>query len=238
MEKIIHRAEDRGFANHGWLEAAHSFSFASYHDPSKVRFGLLRVLNDDIVHPGKGFGTHPHDNMEIITIPMKGALAHKDSMGNASVIRENEVQVMSAGSGIMHSEYNHSDEDKINLLQIWIFPNQRDVEPRYQQKVFSPDERINKFQEIVSPNPDGTGVWIYQNAWLNLVTLTHNNELTYKMNDNANGLYIFNIEGKTLVADETLNRRDAIALTNLEEIKLNSDGGSELLLLEVPMRQM
>lgn len=237
MEKIIHRAEDRGFANHGWLEAAHSFSFANYHDPNKIRFGLLRVLNDDIVHPGKGFGTHPHDNMEIITIPLKGALAHKDSMGNASVIRENEVQVMSAGSGILHSEYNHSEEEKINLLQIWIFPNQRDVEPRYQQKVFNPEDRINQFQEIVSPDKNASGVWIHQNAWLNLVTISNATELTYRMNDTNNGLYIFNIEGIANIADETLNRRDAIGLTNLEEIKLSSESVSKLLLLEVPMRQ-
>jgi redox-sensitive bicupin YhaK (pirin superfamily) len=237
MKTIIHKSENRGYANHGWLEARHSFSFAGYFDSRKMNFGVLRVLNDDIVQPGKGFGTHPHDNMEIITIPLKGALAHKDSMGNSSVIKAGEVQVMSAGSGVEHSEFNHSAAEPINLLQIWIYPNQRNVEPRYQQAEFNPEGRKNKFQQIVSPNHNDEGLWIYQNAWLNLTEINAGKQLEYKFNDTANGLYVFVIEGLADIADNILNRRDAIGITEIETIQIRAVSDSYLLLLEVPMNR-
>lgn len=235
MKTIIYKSEERGYANHGWLEAKHSFSFAGYFDRRKMNFGVLRVLNDDIVQPGSGFGTHPHDNMEIITIPLKGALAHKDSMGNSSVINAGEVQVMSAGSGVEHSEFNHSQTDTINLLQIWIFPNQSNVEPRYQQDVFERDGRKNKFQQIVSPNPNDEGLWIHQNAWLNLVELDSGMTIEYKFHDTSNGLYVFIIEGNIDIAGDTLNRRDAMGIIDTDNVLLKANENSYALLLEVPM---
>ncbi len=235
MKTIIHKSEERGYTNHGWLEARHSFSFADYFEARKMSFGVLRVLNDDIVQPGRGFGTHPHDNMEIITIPLKGVLAHKDSMGNSSVINAGEVQVMSAGKGIEHSEFNHSETEAINLLQIWIYPNKRNVEPRYQQELFSSEGRRNKFQQIVSPNPDDEGLWIYQNAWLNLAELDAGVELEYQFNDITNGLYAFVIEGNAEIAGNILNRRDAIGIFETETVKIQAIVDSYVLLLEVPM---
>ncbi|MEO8759291.1 MAG: pirin family protein [Bacteroidia bacterium] len=237
MEKvIIHKAETRGHANHGWLNAHHTFSFASYHDDQRVHFGELRVLNDDIIAGGMGFGTHPHDNMEIITIPLSGDLEHKDSMGNASVIKQGDVQVMSAGTGIQHSEKNHNKDKECKLLQIWVFPNKQNVTPRYGQISFNPAERKNKWQQIISPNENDAGLWIHQNAWFYLTDLDAGKELTHKLNLKGNGVYIFVMEGEVTVNNNPLQKRDGIGITGAETINLMANSNAEVLLMELPMR--
>ncbi|MBS1516504.1 MAG: pirin family protein [Bacteroidetes bacterium] len=235
MEKRIFKSEDRGSADHGWLIAKHSFSFADYYDPSNIRFGTLRVLNDDIIKPGMGFGKHPHDNMEIVTIPLKGELAHQDSTGNKEVIKPNEVQIMSAGSGLTHSEFNNSKEEETNLLQIWVFPKLKNIDPRYDQKYFDPADRINKIQTVVSPVERADTLWINQDAFFSLADPGKDNKLIYKMNLKTNGLYIFVIDGKISVDGEILGKRDAVGLENLESVELNSLEDSRLLFIEIPM---
>ena len=234
MQKTIHRADSRGHADHGWLNAHHSFSFANYYNPERIRFGTLRVLNDDIVQPGEGFGTHPHDNMEIVTIPLRGELAHKDSTGNKEVIRPNEVQIMSAGSGLTHSEFNNSKTEEINLLQIWVFPKEKNIKPRYDQKVFDPADRINKIKTVVSPS-DKDALWINQDAYFSLSGLDKDKTVNYQMKSKGNGLYVFLIEGKIEIEGETLGRRDAIGLELINEIEIKAVEKSEVLLIEVPM---
>lgn len=234
MKKTIHRADTRGHADHGWLNAHHSFSFANYYNPERIRFGTLRVLNDDIVQPGEGFGTHPHDNMEIVTIPLKGELAHKDSTGNKEVIRPNEVQIMSAGSGLTHSEFNNSKTEEINLLQIWVFPKEKNIKPRYGQKVFKPEDRQNKIKTVVSPK-DTDALWINQDSYFSLSNLDKNKSVTYDVNTTGNGVYVFVIGGSIEIADETLSRRDAIGLEDLNSIEIKANEKSEVLLIEVPM---
>ncbi len=234
MIKTIHRAESRGHADHGWLNAHHSFSFANYYNPERIRFGTLRVLNDDIVQPGEGFGTHPHDNMEIVTIPLRGELAHKDSTGNKEVIRPNEVQIMSAGSGLTHSEFNNSKTEEINLLQIWVFPKEKNIKPRYDQKVFEQSDKINKIKTVVSP-VDKDALWINQDAYFSLSDIEKGNTVNYQIKSKGNGLYVFLIEGKIEIAGEILGRRDAIGLEQTESIELKSLEKSEVLLIEVPM---
>lgn len=235
MEKIIHRADSRGFVDHGWLKSSHSFSFGSYFNPERVHFGALRVLNDDKVSGGNGFGTHPHDNMEIISIPLSGTLEHNDSMGNRGTIVPNEIQVMSAGTGVKHSEYNASKVDPVEFLQIWIFPHTRDVTPRYDQIRVDPADRKNKLQQIVSPHPEDEGTWIHQNAWFHLTDLEPNKAVTYRLKNNKNGVYIFLLEGQIEVLDEILDRRDAIATIDNEEISITARQESSLLLIEAPM---
>lgn len=235
MEKIIHRADSRGFVDHGWLKSSHSFSFGSYFNPERVHFGALRVLNDDKVSGGNGFGTHPHDNMEIISIPLSGTLEHNDSMGNRGTIVPNEIQVMSAGTGVKHSEYNASKVDPVEFLQIWIIPHTRDVTPRYDQIRVDPADRKNKLQQIVSPHPEDEGTWIHQNAWFHLTDLEPNKAVTYRLKNNKNGVYIFLLEGQIEVLDEILDRRDAIATIDNEEISITARQESSLLLIEVPM---
>lgn len=235
MEKIIHRADSRGFVDHGWLKSSHSFSFGSYFNPERVHFGALRVLNDDKVSGGNGFGTHPHDNMEIISIPLSGTLEHNDSMGNRGTIVPNEIQVMSAGTGVKHSEYNASKVDPVEFLQIWVFPHTRDVTPRYDQIRVDPADRKNKLQQIVSPHPEDEGTWIHQNAWFHLTDLEPNKAVTYRLKNNKNGVYIFLLEGQIEVLDEILDRRDAIATIDNEEISITARQESSLLLMEVPM---
>jgi quercetin 2,3-dioxygenase len=232
---VLHKANTRGHADHGWLNAHHSFSFASYYDPSRVHFGALRVLNDDIVAGGMGFGTHPHDNMEIITIPLEGELSHKDSMGNASTIKNGEIQVMSAGTGIQHSEFN-SGKTHTNLLQIWVFPNKKNVTPRYDQQLLKPEERKNKFHTILSPENGGGKVWIHQDAWFNLGTFEKDKTASYKFNKSGNGVYAFVIKGSFDLNGQELNERDGFGIwdTDSIEIKALSDG-AEILLMEVPM---
>ena len=234
MEKVIHKAEDRGHANHGWLDAHHSFSFANYYNPERTRFGVLRVLNDDIIQGGEGFGTHPHDNMEIITIPLTGELAHKDSTGNKEVIRKNEVQIMSAGSGLTHTEFNNSKTDEINLLQLWVFPKERNIKPRYDQKVFEPADRQNKIQTLVSPK-DENALWINQDAYFSRADIDKEVDVEYELNTKKNGVYIFVIEGKVEIDGELLSKRDAMGVTEADKIKITAKEKSEVLLIEVPL---
>lgn len=233
---VLFRADSRGYADHGWLKSFHTFSFAGYHNPNRMHFGALRVFNDDYVAGGNGFGKHPHSNMEIISIPLEGSLAHEDSMGNKGVINPNEIQVMSAGTGIQHSEFNGSTTDPVKFLQIWLFPNQDNVEPRYDQITLDPKNRINRFQQIVSPNKDDEGAWIHQDAWFHLTDLENGKKMTYHMKENGNGLFLFVLEGQVSVLGEDLQRRDAIGITDISDITMNTqDNSCSLLLIEVPM---
>ncbi len=236
MEKIIHRAGSRGHANHGWLNTHHTFSFAYYHNPERIHFGALRVLNDDEVSGGMGFGTHPHDNMEIVSIPLEGSLEHQDSMGNKTVIRKGEVQIMSAGTGVRHSEKNHSNTDPVKFLQIWVFPEEKGIEPNYDQKFFEASERQNKIQTVVSPidSIDG-GVKIHQQSWFSLSDIQTTNDVTYTMHNKKNGLYLFVLEGKISVAEEALEKRDGIGLNGVDKIVIAATENAEILLMEVPM---
>lgn len=236
MQTVLHRADTRGHANHGWLNAHHSFSFASYYNSDRVHFGALRVLNDDIVAPGMGFSTHPHDNMEIITIPLEGSLAHKDSMGHSSVIKAGEIQVMSAGTGIMHSEQNASHDDPINLLQIWLFPRERGVTPRYDQQEIDVAGMKNNWLQILSPNADDAGVWIHQDAWFHMGEFQAGTHALYTLkNPEKNGLYAFVIEGKVDIDNESLEKRDAIGITEAGTVEFTFHDNSKVLLMEVPM---
>lgn len=237
MNKIIHKADSRGYADHGWLQSFHSFSFANYHNPEKVRFGLLRVLNDDIVAPGMGFGTHPHDNMEIVTIPLKGELAHQDSTGNKEVIKAGEIQIMSAGSGLTHSEFNNSKKEFVNLFQIWVFPKEKNITPRYDQKIFDPEERTNKFQTVVSPDEKDGALWINQDAYFTLGNFDEGNSVKYEIKKKGNGVYIMITEGSAEIDGEVLSRRDAIGLSDLSSVEIKILAKSELLIIEVPMSQ-
>lgn len=234
MKKIIHKADSRGTASFGWLHSRHTFSFGRYYDPDRINFGALRVLNDDIVEGGQGFGTHPHDNMEIISIPLKGDLAHKDSTGNTKVIREGDVQIMSAGSGITHSEFNHSETEKINFLQIWIFPKERDINPRYQQISFSPEDRKNKLQTVVAPD-DESALWINQDAWFTLTDLNAGKEISYNFHKSDNGTYVFLIDGEAVINGEKLEKRDAMGVTETDNLHMTASKDSQLLLIEVPL---
>ena len=235
MKTIVHTAASRGFADHGWLKSAHTFSFAGYYDPSRMHFGALRVLNDDHVEGGNGFGAHPHDNMEIISIPLAGSLAHKDSMGNAGTISVNEVQVMSEGTGIQHSEYNASETEAVKFLQIWLFPNKQNVTPRYDQIQIDPAGRLNKFQQIISPSVEDEGTWIHQDAWFHLADLEAGQELSYTLKQEGNGVYVFVLEGDAVVAGEAFNRRDAVGVTDTNAIQFKANSLSKFLLIEVPM---
>jgi hypothetical protein len=237
MKTTLHKADSRGYVDHGWLKTYHTFSFASYYEPSRDRFGLLRVLNDDIIEGGMGFGTHPHDNMEIVTIPLEGTLAHKDSMGTKQTLKPGEIQIMSAGSGLTHSEFNNSETERINLLQIWVFPKERDIEPRYDQKVFDTSERKNKFQTVVSPEKENGAMWINQDAYFSLVDIDKGKELDYKIKHKGNGAYVFVIDGSIKTTDEILNRRDALGVEDIENIKISALENSKILLIDVPMRQ-
>lgn len=236
MEKtVLHKAGTRGHANHGWLNAYHSFSFASYYDPTRVHFGALRVLNDDTIAPAQGFGRHPHDNMEIITIPLEGAIEHQDSMGHREVIGSGEIQVMSAGTGITHSEYNASKDKALKLLQIWVFPRVNGVSPRYAQAALRREDRINKLQEIVSPGPAESGIWINQDAWFHLGTLQKGFQTEYQLKKPGDGVYAFVIEGEVTIGGVSLNKRDALGISDTEKLSILADADAELLLIEVPM---
>jgi redox-sensitive bicupin YhaK (pirin superfamily) len=234
---VLHKANTRGHANHGWLDSHHTFSFANYQNPDRMHFGALRVLNDDIVDGGRGFGTHPHDNMEIISIPLEGDLEHKDSMGNKTIIRHGDVQVMSAGTGIAHSEFNKNTKEKVRFLQIWLFPNQRNVEPRYDQITLDIKDRHNNFQQILSPNQDDAGVWVHQNAWFSLGRFDKDFVTTYHIKSQENGVYAFVIKGDVIINGQTLNTRDGFGIWNVEkfDFKAISDD-AEVLLMDVPMK--
>ncbi len=236
MKTILHKASDRGHANHGWLNSHHSFSFANFYDPDKIHFGALRVLNDDIVQGGMGFGTHPHDNMEIISIPLSGDLEHKDSMGNTGVIRQNDVQIMSAGTGIHHSEYNKNSDKLVNFLQIWVFPKKRNIKPRYDQKTLNAEDRLNKLQVIVSPEGSSDdSVKINQDAWFNLGTLNKGTKVNYHLHDKSHGVYVFVIDGDVTVNGQVLNKKDGLGISETEALSITADNNSEVLLMEVPM---
>ncbi len=236
VKTVLHKADTRGHANHGWLDSYHSFSFASYHNPNRMNFGVLRVLNDDTVAPGMGFGTHPHNNMEIISIPLSGDLEHKDSMGTQEVIREGDIQVMSAGTGIQHSEYNANRDKEVKFLQIWIFPNKQGVSPRYDQISLKKEDRHNTLQQILSPNADDEGVWIHQNAWFHLGELDEGTQLTYSLKDpQNNGVYAFVLEGDVQLGRQDLERRDGFGIAEVSEFNIKALSGAKILLMEVPM---
>ncbi len=234
-QNIIYPANERGYADHGWLKARHSFSFAGWYDPLKVNFGVLRVLNDDIIAGGMGFPTHPHDNMEIITIPLKGGVYHEDNMGNSGEIKAGEVQVMSAGKGVMHSEYNKNPDEELNLFQIWIFPNKRNVQPRYDQQRIDDEGLENDWVQIVSPHADDAGAWIHQNAWIHKGSVSKNHSISYTNKRVGNGSYLMVIEGKVNVDGVELGKRDAIGVSESKEIQISGLEDSKILLLDVPM---
>ena len=233
---MIHKADTRGHANHGWLDSHHTFSFASYHDPSRVNFGVLRVLNDDNVKGGMGFGQHPHDNMEIISIPLKGSLEHGDNTGGHGIIKSGEVQIMSAGSGIAHSEKNASKTEAVNFLQIWVFPKEKNITPRYDQKEFKSSERINKLQTVISPEKENiSSLWINQDAWFHLGNLKKGFTIDYALKKNGNGVYAFIIEGEVTINGQKLNKRDGLGVWETDKISISADTDTEVLLMEVPM---
>lgn len=235
MKKTFHASSSRGEANHGWLHAKHSFSFANYFNPERIQFGALRVLNDDRIAPGKGFGTHPHDNMEIITIPLEGALEHKDSMDNIGVIEADEIQVMSAGTGVYHSEYNKNADQAVSLLQLWVFPREQNVTPRYDQKNIKDLKKNNALYPIVTPDPEGPAMWIHQDAWFHMGDFDQTTIIEYKINKKGNGVYAFVIEGSVKVAGEVLEKRDALGVWDTESFSLSAAPDSRILLVEVPI---
>ena len=235
MKKIFHSSQTRGEANHGWLQARHSFSFANYFNPERIQFGALRVLNDDIIAPGKGFGTHPHDNMEIITIPLEGALEHKDSMDNIGVIEADEIQVMSAGTGVYHSEYNKNSDRSVNLLQLWVFPNQKNVTPRYDQKSIKEFKKTNTLYPIITPNSEGATLWIHQDAWFHLGDFNQETTDSYSLNKDGNGVYVFIIEGTAEIEGQILQKRDALGVWETNSISIIAKENTRILIIEVPM---
>jgi len=238
MKYVFHSSESRGHADHGWLNSYHSFSFAGYYNPERTNFGVLRVLNDDTVAGGQGFGTHPHDNMEIVSIPLEGDLEHKDSMGTQTVIREGDIQVMSAGTGIRHSEYNANPDREVKFLQIWLFPDKPNVEPRYDQLSLDPDERRNRLQQVLSPDPEDDGVWIHQRAWFHMARLDAGIALPYTFRDPVrNGVYAFVIHGDLDIGTHRMSPRDGLGVWETDALNITAHTSSELLLMEVPMAQ-
>jgi redox-sensitive bicupin YhaK (pirin superfamily) len=237
MQTVLHTSESRGDANHGWLHSKHSFSFANYYNPEKIHFGVLRVLNDDFVAAGMGFGLHPHDNMEIISIPLEGDLEHQDSMGNNTVIKHGDIQVMSAGTGIKHSEYNKNKDKPVKFLQIWVIPNKKDVTPRYDQITLDPKDRINKLQQVLSPNPEDAGVWIHQDAWFHIGKFDQGFQTQYNIKKVGNGMYAFVLYGQFELAGQQLNERDALGITDFNQFELKAlTPDAEILLMEIPMQ--
>jgi redox-sensitive bicupin YhaK (pirin superfamily) len=232
---VLHKADTRGHANHGWLDSKHTFSFANYYDSERMHFGALRVLNDDTIEGGMGFGKHPHDNMEIISIPLEGALEHKDSMDNVSVIEHGDIQVMSAGTGIFHSEYNKNKNKKGKFLQIWIMPNKKNVTPRYDQITLNISDRHNKLQQILSPSPDDEGVWIYQNAWFHLGQFDKGMSAEYTIKAKGNGVYAFILSGDVTINGQQLNTRDGFGIWDTDKISIQADSDTAFLLMDVPM---
>jgi redox-sensitive bicupin YhaK (pirin superfamily) len=236
MKKTFHTSGTRGEADHGWLHAKHSFSFAQFFNPERIQFGALRVLNDDVIAPGMGFGTHPHNNMEIITIPLKGALEHKDSMDNIGVVAVDEIQVMSAGTGVSHSEYNKNKDQPLNLLQLWVLPNQQNVVPRYDQKNIKALKKTNTLYPVISPNHDGAGMWIHQDAWFHLGDFDQKTTVPYSLHKQGNGVYAFMIEGRASIEGESLEKRDALGVWETESFSITAEENSRILLVEVPMK--
>ncbi len=236
MENIVlHKADTRGNANHGWLQSFHTFSFANYFNPERMNFGVLRVLNDDTVSAGMGFGKHPHQDMEIISIPLEGDLEHQDSMGNKTVIKNGDIQVMSAGKGVQHSEYNKNEDEAVKFLQIWVIPNKKGVTPRYDQITLNLEDRHNKLQQILSPNADDAGVWIHQDAWFHLGKFDKDIATTYNFKKENNGLYVFVLKGDVTINEQSLNKRDGLGIWNTNSVSIKADSDAEFLLMEVPM---
>ncbi|HQW84194.1 MAG TPA: pirin family protein [Ferruginibacter sp.] len=235
MNKLLFKAADRGSADYGWLKPNYYFSFAQYRDAAKVHFGLLRVLNDDYIAGGGAFDTHPHDNMEIVTIPFTGALKHKDSTGGEGVIKAGDVQIMSAGTGVQHSEANASATDPVTLFQIWVFPKERNIKPRYDQKTFDVNERNNKWQTVVSPIEADNALWINQDAKFSLVNLTAGKEITYNNSFTKNGVFLVNINGLVHVDGQQLNKRDALGISEVDSFTITAAEDAELMAIEIPM---
>lgn len=235
MKTVLHKANTRGHANHGWLDSHHSFSFANYHNPERMHFGMLRVLNDDQVAGGMGFSRHPHDNMEIISIPLEGDLEHKDSMGNTAVIKQGDVQVMSAGTGIFHSEKNKSAKEEVKFLQIWMFPNKKNVAPRYDQITLDPTKLENQLLQVLSPHADDEGVWAHQHAWFHMGELEKGKQLTYELKAAGNGVYAFILKGDVTIDGQVLNKRDGFGVWDTDQINIHADSSAKVLLMEVPM---
>ena len=236
MNTVYHAANTRGHQDHSWLKANHSFSFANWHNPERVHFGALRVLNDDYIAPSMGFGTHPHDNMEIITIPLVGDLEHQDSMGHGAVICEGDIQVISAGTGIQHSERNPREDKQVELLQLWIFPNQKDVTPRYDQISIRDLKKENVFYQILSPNENDQGSWIYQNAWMHLGDFMKPTQTSYTLAAKGNGVYVFVIDGSVTIGEKRLSKRDALGVWDSESIDFSIEKNSRILLIDVPLQ--
>ncbi len=234
-QTVLHRADTRGHADHGWLKSYHTFSFAGYMNPERIHFGALRVLNDDYVAGGMGFGEHPHENMEIISIPLEGELEHRDSMGNVAVIGPGDIQAMSAGTGILHREFNKNSDRPVRFLQIWVFPDRKDVKPRYDQVTLRPEDRQNRLQPILSPDPGDGGVWIHQRAWFHLGKLDAGVSLDYTVKGPGNGVYAFVLNGELLIAGQLVNTRDGLGIWDTASITITAKSTSEILLMEVPM---
>jgi len=235
MKTVFYPAGERGHADFGWLNAHHSFSFGQWYNPEKMNFGALRVLNDDLIAGGAGFPTHPHDNMEIVTIPLSGAIAHKDSTGGNGIINAGDVQILNAGTGVRHSEYNASATETLNLLQLWVFPKQQNIKPRYEQKSFKTGDRKNKWQVVVSPNEKDGGLWINQDAIFALTDLQAGNDIRYEKSFPNNSVYFFLIEGVVKIGDQVLEKKDALAISEADGIKITATSDAKLLCIEIPM---
>ena len=235
MKTIYHAANSRGKANHGWLKSNHTFSFANYHNPERMGFGALRVINDDFVIGGQGFGKHSHRDMEIISIPLSGKLGHGDDIGNNGIIETGEIQVMSAGTGITHSEMNGDDKEDVKFLQIWVIPNKMNVAPRYQQVRMGDIMQPNTFNQVLSPNADDAGVWIHQNAWFSMGDFEQGVTQTYTLNDANNGVYVFVIEGSVTINNNVLNTRDGLGIWDTKSMTMDVLENSKVLIMEVPM---
>ncbi len=235
MKTILHKANTRGHASFGWLNSYHTFSFGNYSNPERIHFGALRVLNDDTVAKGMGFSKHPHENMEIVSIPLSGDLHHKDSTGRDEIIRQNDVQIMSAGSGIAHSEMNANKDKEVKFLQLWVFPKEQNIEPRYEQKTFNPEDRINQILTVVAPD-DTNAVWINQDAWFSLGKFSKDFTTTYQLHKNGNGVYAFILSGTITINDQLLEARDGYGISETDAINLQATSDAEILLIEVPMQ--
>lgn len=235
MKTVLHPATTRGHANHGWLDSHHTFSFANYYNPERMNFGVLRVLNDDVVAPSRGFGKHPHDNMEIVSIPLSGDLEHKDSMGNTTVIKQGDVQVMSAGTGVFHSEYNKNADKEVRFLQIWMFPKVKGVQPRYDQITLNGQMKPNQFNQILSPDPNDQGVWVHQDAWFHIGDFAAGKKATYNLKRSGNGVYAFVLEGEVTISNQQLGKRDGFGMWDLDSFEMTVSKDAKVLLMEVPM---
>lgn len=235
MKTVFHAADSRGDAEHGWLKSRHTFSFAEYYDPQRMGFGVLRVINDDCVQGGMGFGRHPHQDMEIISLPLSGDLAHKDSMGNGSIIKNGDIQVMSAGTGITHSEMNANADKPVKFLQIWVLTRKNGIKPRYQQVTIADQAKLNDFQQILSPNADDDGVWIHQDAWFSLANFDKDTSRYYQIKKSGNGVYVFVIKGSANIGDRQLGERDGLGIWDADGFELTATRDAQILLMDVPM---